>query len=216
MTKNRCVFVLATPDYRPELCALTLPNLKRYADRLNADFIRIQERQFPNFPLTFERMQIYELGRGNEWNICIDADIIMSPHAGDFTTWIPTDTIANLGFYDLRNHFYVDEDPLFKEDSRFYGISDSFVGASKAAHELWRPLEGEMKQYIDLFKFKDDWAQRRISEFCISKNLALHHFKTAAPVKYVEDYIHLETTTGSIKDPEEYIYKKLKEWGEIP
>lgn len=61
MGRKRCVFVLATADYRPELCALTLPNEKRYADRLGADFVRIQERKLPNFPLTFERMQIYEL-----------------------------------------------------------------------------------------------------------------------------------------------------------
>jgi hypothetical protein len=80
MGRKRCVFVLATADYRPELCALTLPNVKRYADRLGADFVRIQERKLPNCPLTFERMQIYELGHGNEWNVCIDADVIMSPH----------------------------------------------------------------------------------------------------------------------------------------
>jgi hypothetical protein len=128
---------------------------------------------------------------------------------------MPPNTIANLGFYDLRNLFYVDTDPVFQKDGRFYGISDSFVATTAATHELWHPLEGTIGDYLSLFRFKDDWAQRRISEFCISKNLAQYHYETKAPVKYVEDYIHLETTTGSIQNPEEHIYNKLKEWGEV-
>ena len=57
--KHACVHVVVINNFQPEMCKLTLPNLKAYADRIGADFNIIDKPVFNGFPPVFEQFQVY-------------------------------------------------------------------------------------------------------------------------------------------------------------
>jgi hypothetical protein len=211
MKKNRTIFVLATRDYEPELCEITFPYLKKFADKIKADLYRIETRKFPEFPITYERMQIHELGKGNEWTLCIDPDMLVHPDTTDFTTWFPKDHVGNWYFFDTRQFFNVDHDPYFKNDGRFYGIVDSLVVTSDQTHDLWRPLEGTFASYEPLIYDKNCLV--RISEFAISQNLARFGYKVRGVVDQGKRLFHICCSSDKVNNPADRALKKLSEWG---
>lgn len=211
MKRNRAVFTLATPDYEPELCEITLPLLKRYADKLKADFIRIEQRKFPNHPLTYERFQIHELGRGNEWNLCIDPDILVHPDIDDFTTWLPKDTVGNMSFFDARAYFDITNDPIFQSDGRFYGIVDCMVATSRLTHDLWEPLTAPREELERILL--EPYDPRRLSEFVISYNLAKYELKIGSIIQEPVRVHHISVTSEGVTNPAEEAYRVLKAWG---
>jgi indolepyruvate ferredoxin oxidoreductase beta subunit len=73
---TKAVWVLYINNYFPELCKYTLPTIKLYAQKIGADFNLITTRKYLEFPITYEKIQIYELGNNYDWNILIDADKI--------------------------------------------------------------------------------------------------------------------------------------------
>jgi hypothetical protein len=211
MRKNRALFVLATPDYQPELCEITFPLLKKYADKLKADFVRIEERKFPEYPITYERFQIHELGRGNEWNLCIDPDLLVHPDIDDFTSWLPMDTVGNMSYFDARAYFDVQNNPIFQSDGRFYGIVDCMVATSRLTHDLWDPMTVSCEKLEEVLL--EPYDPRRISEFALSYNLAKYELKIGGIIQEPVRVHHISVTSESIKSPLEEAYRVLKAWG---
>jgi hypothetical protein len=211
MKRDRALFVLATPEYEPELCEVTFPLLKRYADTLRADFVRLETRQYPDFPITYERMQIHKLGQGNEWNICIDPDILVHPSIDDFTTWFPKEQVGNWCFYDARQHFAVENEPHFLRDGRFYGIVDCLIATSSWTHDLWTPLPGTLHDYEHFIKDKNE--VRRISEFTVSSNLARYGMKISGMLGRVKHVYHIGATSNRVERPADEARRVLREWG---
>ncbi len=210
MALKKCVFVLATPEYQPEMCSYTLPNLKAYADRLQADFVRIQERRFPDFPINYERMQIYELGKGYDWCINIDADFLIHPMIEDFTEWLPANTVGNWWYSKASNFFNVDRNIYFERDGRDYGIVDCLLATSKLTHDLWEPLPGPCSEYADICLHN---GERRISEFCLSQNAAKYGLKIAGMLRTPEYAQHINCTTEEQGNPADIAREKLRSWG---
>lgn len=98
---------------QPCAISLTLPNLKAYADRLKADFHVISERKFQDWPVVCEKQQIYELGKDYDWNISIDADMLVHPQIDDFTSWHPVGNVGNWWYFNASNYFHVENDSYF-------------------------------------------------------------------------------------------------------
>ena len=205
------MFVLATPDYQPELCEITFPYLKRYADKIKADLYRIEKRRFPDFPITYERMQIHELGQGSEWVFCIDPDILIHPDTTDFTTWFPKDHVGNWYFFDIRQHFDVNENSSFGKDGRYYGIVDCLVVSSHLTHELWKPLPDRFSAYEPIIK--DKGVLERISEYAISENLAREGYKIRGVVDNGKRLYHIGCSSETVGNPADLALQKLTEWG---
>lgn len=159
------VHVVRVNDYQPELCCLTLPNIEAYARRLNADFNVITERKFPDWPATYEKMQVFELGRENDWNILIDADFLIHPDMFDVRGVVPPNCIGM--------HFGYDADKCLKPDKYFHryghnrGIASGFVVTSWLTHDIWEPLDmtpEEAKANVI--------RPHIVDEYCLSRNMA--------------------------------------------
>lgn len=211
MKKNRAVFTLATPDYEPELCEITFPLIRKYADKLKAEFVRIETRKFPDYPITYERLQIHELGKDNEWNVCIDPDTLIHPDIDDFTQWFPQDNVGNWSFFDARQHFDVADDKYFARDGRFYGIVDSLVATSWQTHDLWTPLP-ETNAQLEKKIYDREWV-RRMSEYAISRNLARYGMKIQGLLANTKHMYHFGATSYGIAKPADEAIRILKEWG---
>ena len=207
---TKCVHVLATEGYAPELCAITLPTIKASAERIGADFNLITTRKFPSFPVNYERLQIYEAGKSYDWNINIDADMVIGKKLHDITTNAPENLVRIVMKFDATMYFNVENNIYFQRDGRNVGLVDAFIVTSRLTHDLWEPLPGNFEDYLSLFK---DGQNRRISEFCLSQNLAKYGLQFRGAFIRSDEIFHVGYTSGS-KDDALFVAKaKASEWG---
>lgn len=138
---SKTLFTLNVDNYSPEIQALTMPLIKGYARKIGATHVEITERKFPMWPVTYEKLQIYELARkhGSEWNIYIDSDALVHPETLDWTCYIPKDTVAHNGI-DFANVRWT-YDKYFRRDGRNIGSCNWMTIASDWCLDLWRPLD---------------------------------------------------------------------------
>lgn len=138
---KKTVFTLNVDEYAPEITALTYPLIEAYSDKIGASFHIIGKRKFPEWPVTYEKLQIYQLAQemGNDWNIYIDSDALIHPDTPDLTRLLPRDTVA---------HFAKDcapvrwrSDKYFERDGRHFGTGNWLTVASDLCLDLWRPLD---------------------------------------------------------------------------
>jgi hypothetical protein len=212
MAVKKCIHVVATEGYEPEMCAITLPNLKAYADKIGADFNVITKRKRFDWPIVCEKQQIYEIGRDYDWNISVDADMLIRPSMGDFTEWHPPTNVGNWWYFQASKVFDTLNNKYFIKDGRDYGIVECFVVTTKHTHDLWEPLPGSFDDYKHLFLDKLYW---RAGEYCLSHNLAKYSLNVSGILKDTYDLYHINATSEKVTDSAQLAYNKLKEWGAI-
>jgi len=191
---NKVVFVIKINNYLQEMCAITLPTIKDYARRIGAEYIEVTERKFPKFSIPYEKMQIYELGKRNDWNILIDADYMIHPQAPDFTTGLTDDYVGIMEAYDMKINL-VGKDEVFEKDARYIGIAANFIITHKKTHNLWKPLEMSIKEVCKYARFD------KVEEYCMSRNLAKYNYKFTG-LHYHQAigrmFRHLDVTTSKV------------------
>jgi len=143
---RKTLWTLNVGNYAPELCELTYPLLLAYARKMGADFQIINERRFPEMPVTYEKLQIFYLGRGNDWNVYIDSDAVIFPDMFDVTERIGKDTVAHYSRDNCINRFKSNN--YFRRDGRDIGAANWFAAASDWCIDLWHPLTRELKDRI--------------------------------------------------------------------
>lgn len=206
---RKCVYVLATPGYAPEMCSITLPNIQRFAERIGADFRIISERKFPSFPVNYERVQIYELGKEYDWNINIDADIVIGDKLVDPCERIKTNQVGIVMRFILDEFIDTAGNRFFERDKRNIGIVDTMVVTSRLTHDLWEPLPGEFESYTRYFR---DGVTRRISEYCLSQNFAKYGHRYHGLYITGEPIHHINYTSCNKDDCVGLALDKLREW----
>jgi len=179
---RKTVWTLNIDNYAPELCELTYPLILAYARKIGADFRIINERRFPEMPVTYEKLQIFYLGRGNDWNIYIDSDAVVFPDMFDVTERIPKDTVAHYGRDHAGNRFR--GDAFFRRDGRNIGSCNWFTVASDWCMDLWHPLDDlsldqaiECIQPIVLERNAGIDAAHLIDDYVLSRNIARYGLK---------------------------------------
>lgn len=138
---KKTIYTLAINNWRPEITELTYPLMKRYAAKIGADFFVINDRKYPDWPVTYEKFQIYQLAQEmeNDWNIYIDADALIHPETPDFTLYLPKDTVAHVGCDDATIRWKFDR--FFLRDGRNIGSCNWFTMGSDWCIELWHPSD---------------------------------------------------------------------------
>ncbi len=181
---KKTIFTLNVDGYSPEITELTYPLMKRYADKIGADFYTIKERKFPGFPSVYEKLQIYELAQKmeNDWNIYIDSDALVHPDMMDVTNHLPKDTVLHNGVDLASNRWKYDR--YFMRDGRNIGSCNWFTIASDWCVELWKPLDdltfeeaianispivNELNTVIT--------AEHLIDDYALSRNIAKYGLK---------------------------------------
>jgi hypothetical protein len=171
--EKKTIFTLCIDDYLQDVCDLTFPFMKRWADKIDADFFVITERKFPEFLPVYEKMQIYKLGKEmeNDWNIFLDCDTLVHPDLVDLTLHYPRDTVGH-HFHDpasLRWKY----NEYMKRDGRHIGSCNWFAIASSWCLDFWHPLE--------------DMTQADVAE-CIFP-IQVEVEKGITPVRLLDDYV---------------------------
>lgn len=209
---KKCVHVLASLDYAPQLCEITMPRIEAYAHKIGADFNRITERKFPDYPINYERMQIYEAGKKYLWNLNIDADVLIGRSLIDLTSRIQPGVVGTAMWFKLSSAFAIQGDPAFKEISEDVGLVDMFNVTNRLTHAVWKPLPGPFEQYRN---YVSRVGERKVSEYCMSVNFHRHRYKFAGIFQPGDHVHHFNYTTRSA--PRQVIAEAkelLASWGE--
>ena len=186
---KKCVYTIAIDDWFPEMCSITLPLIKKYADRIGADFKIILESKFSDFPPNYEKMQIFEMGQDYDWNIYIDADMIVDyKNMPDFTLQDPKYFYYEAQLISLDQCYLYH--PYFIKDGRNFGISDCFIVTSKINHNLWKPFNMSFEEGKNYCKLGD----RTVSEFNINLNIAEFGLQGLGVIGSDKNHFHLQTT----------------------
>jgi len=141
---KKMIFTLNIDNHMPEVTRLTFPYIRKWADKIQADWTIINKRKFEDWPITYEKMQIFELanqlvGEGYEWFIYIDSDALLHPDLPDITQFLPKDTVAHHS-KDCAPIRWV-YDKYFKRDGRHIGSGNWFTIASDWCIDLWHPID---------------------------------------------------------------------------
>lgn len=205
-TKKACIHTVIIDNYHPEMCNITVPNLRSYADKIGADFNIISTAKFDDYPPNYERFQVYEMGKEYKFNMVIDADFIIHPKVPDFTTYFDIKSVGSLWGIDLK--FYFKWNNYFEKDGRNQGVADGIVVSTYLTHDIWTPCPYSFNE-IRNECLKDE---RQVSEFWLSVNLARYGFKFT-PIFFDHSGIYSPmATTNKLERPEELIQKKLNLW----
>lgn len=192
---RKIIYTLNINNYLPELCKLTLPTIQQYAKRIGAEFQLITVRQYPDWPITYEKIQLYELGKDNDWNILIDADTIISPHLHDVTQIFPSDYVGVQMTYDANKHLPMDY--YFIKDGRNIGLAANFVVTSAACHNLWTPFN---ENHLTILRRLHSSKARKhiVDEYCLSQNFAKYGMKLSGIADdKLKLFLHLNATTDN-------------------
>jgi hypothetical protein len=207
--KDKCVHVLCIDDWYPEFTQYTLPFIKAWADKIGADFNLISKRKFPDFPINYERFQIFEDGKNYFWNINIDADYMIHPDMEDPTEGANPYVVMSEGRMDTSSCFK--PNIYFLRDERNQALGDSFIVSSIFTHDVWTPLAQSFE------KVKDECLiePRQISEFAVSLNVARFGLKYDGAIKDKTKIYHIATSKAEKEkyDPVQIAKDYINKWG---
>lgn len=190
---RKTVFTLNVNDYSPEITAITYPFIEGYAKKIGADFHVIDKRKFPDWPVTYEKFQIYDLGRDNDWNIYIDSDALVHPDTFDITEVLPVDTVLTCRSEFAPIHFSYDR--FFKRDGRNIYAGNWFTVASSLCIDLWKPLD-DLTLEEAIKNIYPTIAERNMNvtkehlldDYTVSRNIAKYGLKYTSFVDILEKY----------------------------
>ena len=222
---RKLIHVVNINNFFPELFALTSPTIRSYAERNGYMINMITERKFPDYPINYEKMQVYEDGKDAEVNILCDADMLIHPQFPDVTTFLQRDSIAFNDNYNISWKYHVDRIKYFMRDGRDVGIATNFVVSSDLTHDVWEPLSLSQKDIEDLAKkenteSENDPSQRGwghyADEFALSYNMAKYGLKYTGVTW--EDWMRpflIHTGTGDKNEALQIARTTLQEWSKL-
>ena len=222
---RKLIHVVNINDFFPELFALTYPTIRSYAERNGYMINMITERKFPDYPINYEKMQVYEDGKDAEVNILCDADMLIHPEFPEVTKFLKRDSIAFNDNYNISWKYHVDRIRYFMRDGRDVGIATNFVVSSDWTHDVWEPLSLSHKDIEDLAKkenteSENDPSQRGwghyADEFALSYNMAKYGLKYTGVTW--EDWMRpwlIHTGTGDKNEALQIARQTLEEWSRL-
>jgi hypothetical protein len=209
---KKCIHVVAIGDYEMEMCKITFPTIKDYAEKIGADFNLISKAVFTGFPPNYERFQIWEAGKDYDWNFNIDADFLIHPDCEDPTTYLNPNMVGALMGFRVDLAFKWSK--YFQRDGRNQGVADNFTLTSSLTHDFWEPFTGA---YEELKSNCLPDQERRVSEYQVSCNLAKYGLKFSGIIEDRSKIYYINNTTDSIDNPKEVAKKVIEAWsrGEV-
>jgi len=200
---KKAIVTTRVNNYFPELCEYTIPNLKRYADKIGADFIQTTERLSPEVHPAYEKLQVYKVAPYYDRTILIDADIMLHPQIPDFTQLYGPTEVGIWMQYPIQTPdltlWNPNESRFFFKDGRNFGVVGALVGCSNLTCDIFDPLppnEAAEKQ-------NRLYRPAIIDEYIMSLNLAKYSYKVV-PLWNEIGIFHAEMTT---KNPEDILTK---------
>lgn len=210
------IYVLNINNYFPELISITYPLIQEYCKKIGANFVEIKDRKFENFPITYEKLQIYELGKNVEWNIYIDSDVLISPLLPDITIGVDKSKVIIKDGFRADLKFPVNS--YLMRDGRNFGVAGVFISANNICHDIWRPVEITPEEMLNNIKISKENLNKGLTkghysdEYAFTMNLARFGLKYIGMNRYEHDFIYHPYDYKDKNDKLNDIKKVLSSW----
>lgn len=223
---KKTIFTLDIDNaYSKELTDLTYPLMKEYARKIDAEFVIISKRKFPDWPVTYEKFQVYELSQkmNNDWNIFFDCDTLIHPDTPDLTQMIPFDTVCHNGhdYAPIRWKY----DRFFERDGRHIGSCTWCVINSRLNLEIWKPINDLTQEEIAerIFPVVGELLGgiepiRLIDDYVCSRNIAKYGLKYKDLIQIFQEnnlegfnFFH-HTYNVTIREKINHMRESLQNW----
>jgi hypothetical protein len=208
--RSKCVHIIGPPIVSEEVAEIAMPRIHAYANRIGADVNVIgDKREFPSYPIAYERLQIYEAGREYEWNLSIDSDLLLGSDLIDPTAYLEPRKVSLMLSFPASECFSVDN-RFFARDARNVLPVQWFLVASHLTHELWEPLKGEPSIHIGAVA-----ELNRMAEYAYAYNVAKYGLELSGVFPPSVKVFRAEPSKDGQRTAEEVALDKLREWGEL-
>jgi hypothetical protein len=147
-------------NYPKEITDITFPCMEQYAKNIDAEFLILTERKFPDLPITQEKFQLYDIDA--DYIIFLDADALINPNSFDFST-IKSDIIVIAEWLDGSD--FLPESPPGKNKIR---IHSAFLAFSKESKYLVKPHENPLQYISNVLNPNPEW---QLDEYIMTLNL---------------------------------------------
>jgi hypothetical protein len=221
---KKTVFTLNVDGYAPEITDLTYPLIKKWTNKIEADFYVISERKYPDKPPVYEKMQIYNLGMDmkNDWNIYVDSDTLVHPDTIDITHFLKKDTVCHNGNDIASNRWRYND--FFLRDGRNIGSCNWFSVASDWCIDLWHPLDISYEEALEnIFPITSELntnitRDHLIDDYMLSRNIARFGLKFTTVLEIMEKmgdtgYYFWHQYTFGIEEKVRRMKEVLRTWG---
>lgn len=171
---TKTIFQLDIDNYLPEVTAVTYPRVEQYAEKIGADVVRITKRKYPDYPISYEKFQIYDLA-SSEWNLFFDSDFLIHQEMFDLTEYVPKERVF-INNDNLAVGRYA-PDNYFRRDGRNTSVSTHMVMVSDWCMDAWKPTDLTREQVaaniyeLPREKFTGDTSWR-MDDYIFSRNIA--------------------------------------------
>ena len=98
---KKVIHIVNINDFFPELFRLTHPTIMHYAKKYDYTINLITERKFFDYPIHYEKLQVYKDGKENDINVLLDADMLIRPDMPDFMQICKQDHVAYNDGYNI-------------------------------------------------------------------------------------------------------------------
>jgi hypothetical protein len=195
---KKAIFTLDI-NYPKEITNITFPFLKRYANKIDADFCVINTRKYSkDYPFGYEKFQLKNLIReyNLDWAIFFDPDMLVHPDFVDITSMVNKDTIISHVHFFASLRYKYDND--FLRDGRHIGIPSYFFACSDWCsdclfdHDFKSDLKMAIEKIVptvhDTKTTRGDYKKGLwIDDYLLSKNIAKYGLKISTVKKMFED-----------------------------
>lgn len=125
--KDNLVLTISIGDYYKKISKFTLPYLKKYADKIDADFLNITEHNKDYITQKWNKFYIYELLNKYKRIVYLDIDMIIREDCPNLFNVVPENRLGmfNEGRYSPRQE-YIEQaseyykEPIKKWNGKFY------------------------------------------------------------------------------------------------
>ena len=167
-------------NYNKDITNLTYPYMRKYAEKIGADFVIMNERKFPHLSPNMEKFQLYEISANYDWTIFIDADALIHPNCPDVTEIYKKDCVIfnRYDYYPFRfkHNNYV------RRDGRNIAATTWICIFSDLTRHAWKPHENP-EQFLDQINPMDleknfGYEPKHIlDDYLVSRNISKYGLK---------------------------------------
>ncbi len=192
-------------NYDKEMISLTKPHLEAWAKKIDAELVYITERKFPDMPPNYEKFQIYELGKDNDFSIFIDADCLISKDMPDITQFMDKNEVV-FSRTDFAN-FRFKYDKYFERDGRNIGACTWCVIVTKNTIDAWKPIHlqddiTEQQIYDSIYpitieKNQNIDSKHLMDDYLVSRNIAKFGLKVRT-INDIDDKLNIKTKINTL------------------
>jgi len=218
MTKDKtAIWILDIGEYNRAIYNMCVPTIERYAKKIKADLNIITERKFPDWHVTYEKAQVYELGKEYQWNLVMDTDVLFHPSCPDFRHVVQDYMVGLKESYSADAVFNLNSN--FYRDRRKMGINAVFAMASHHCHDFWTPLPGKQEDHLEMIHMRPEEVERGvpkehfITEYWLSNNLAKYGLQYNGILENSKQWLFYHTYFAPTEEQKiKELKEKLESW----